>query len=449
MSRPAPPALTVRNDGSAPHLRRWQRCRHRSRSSRRRPHRTPTDLPGTPGAAVRPGPVDRHRQRQPERDVRQRPPGADRRHPRRPEHQHRQPGRSAADVRGRPGTRPVGRPPTTSIPVTGRPSGSWPSQQPPTQPTAGLPPAAVPNRSAALPIAPSSRATRARPQPSYAGSQPQPTRPPSVASQQAAQPLSQPALESVTAIGPTAAPRSSEGNLATSMLKILRPRSARRTPRAGLDQDRPRHRQRHRHPRRAGVASPRDAGADRRGHRDPRQPQHQRHVRQRHARRERPAARGRRRHDRQRRPGVPRRHAGPPHRDRPRPPAPAAWRCTASPGPSRATRRCCDNISLTARPGTLTAVIGPSGAGKSTFARLVAGYTHPTEGTVAFEGHDIHAEYASLRSRIGMVPQDDVVHGQLTVNQALMLRGRTAAAARTPTRKTANRSSRRCSRNSR
>ncbi|WP_102142220.1 FHA domain-containing protein [Mycobacterium hubeiense] len=79
-----------------------------------------------------------------------------------------------------------------------------------------------------------------------------------------------------------------------------------------------------------------------------------------------------------------------------------------------------DNISISARPGTLTAVIGPSGAGKSTFARLVAGYTHPTTGTVSFEGHNIHAEYASLRSRIGMVPQDDVVHGQLTVNQALM-----------------------------
>ena len=79
-----------------------------------------------------------------------------------------------------------------------------------------------------------------------------------------------------------------------------------------------------------------------------------------------------------------------------------------------------DNISLTARPGTLTAVIGPSGAGKSTFARLVAGYTHPSTGVVTFEGHNIHAEYASLRSRIGMVPQDDVVHGQLTVNQALM-----------------------------
>ena len=78
-----------------------------------------------------------------------------------------------------------------------------------------------------------------------------------------------------------------------------------------------------------------------------------------------------------------------------------------------------DNVSISARPGTLTAVIGPSGAGKSTFAKLVAGYTHPTVGTVAFEGHDIHAEYASLRTRIGMVPQDDVVHSQLTVNQAL------------------------------
>ncbi|MGB8390290.1 ATP-binding cassette domain-containing protein [Mycobacterium sp.] len=84
------------------------------------------------------------------------------------------------------------------------------------------------------------------------------------------------------------------------------------------------------------------------------------------------------------------------------------------------TKTLLDNISLAAIPGTLTAIIGPSGAGKSTLARLVAGYTHPTTGTVAFEGHNVHAEYASLRSRIGMVPQDDVVHGQLTVQQALM-----------------------------
>nr|WP_125077934.1 FHA domain-containing protein [Mycobacterium sp. P7213] len=82
-------------------------------------------------------------------------------------------------------------------------------------------------------------------------------------------------------------------------------------------------------------------------------------------------------------------------------------------------KRLLNNISLNARPGTLTAIIGGSGAGKTTLARLIAGYTSPSSGTTLFEGHNIHADYASLRSRIGMVPQDDVVHRQLTVNQAL------------------------------
>ena len=77
------------------------------------------------------------------------------------------------------------------------------------------------------------------------------------------------------------------------------------------------------------------------------------------------------------------------------------------------------NITVTARPGTVTAIIGGSGAGKTTLSRLIAGYANPTSGSVTFEGHDIHTQYASLRTRIGMVPQDDVVHRQLTVNQAL------------------------------
>ena len=77
------------------------------------------------------------------------------------------------------------------------------------------------------------------------------------------------------------------------------------------------------------------------------------------------------------------------------------------------------DVSFTARPGTLTAVIGPSGAGKSTLIKLVGGATHPSAGVVSFDGHDVHAEYASMRSRIGMVPQDDVVHRQLTLEHAL------------------------------
>ncbi len=78
-----------------------------------------------------------------------------------------------------------------------------------------------------------------------------------------------------------------------------------------------------------------------------------------------------------------------------------------------------DRISFAARPGTLTAVIGPSGAGKSTLAKLIVGAGRPTGGAVSFEGSDLHSGYASLRDRIGMVPQDDVVHGRLTVAQAL------------------------------
>ena len=82
-------------------------------------------------------------------------------------------------------------------------------------------------------------------------------------------------------------------------------------------------------------------------------------------------------------------------------------------------RQLLQDVSFSAKPGTLTAVIGPSGAGKSTLVKLIGGAMPPSAGVVAFDGHDVHAEYASMRSRIGMVPQDDVVHRQLTVEQAL------------------------------
>jgi ABC-type multidrug transport system ATPase subunit len=76
-------------------------------------------------------------------------------------------------------------------------------------------------------------------------------------------------------------------------------------------------------------------------------------------------------------------------------------------------------ISFSAHPGSLTAIIGPSGAGKSTLAKVIAGIITPTTGRVTFDGRDIHAEYSSLRCRIGLVPQDDVVHHRLTLADAL------------------------------
>lgn len=76
-------------------------------------------------------------------------------------------------------------------------------------------------------------------------------------------------------------------------------------------------------------------------------------------------------------------------------------------------------VSLNAPPGSLIGVIGPSGAGKSTLMNVVTGLRQPTQGTASFEGHDIHGAYSFLKSRIGFVPQEDLIHRQLSARQAL------------------------------
>lgn len=77
------------------------------------------------------------------------------------------------------------------------------------------------------------------------------------------------------------------------------------------------------------------------------------------------------------------------------------------------------DISLDAPRGTLTAIVGPSGAGKSTFAKALSGLTKPSEGQVIFDGLDVHAQYEQAKRLIGMVPQEDVIHGQLGLRRAL------------------------------
>jgi len=76
-------------------------------------------------------------------------------------------------------------------------------------------------------------------------------------------------------------------------------------------------------------------------------------------------------------------------------------------------------INIRSRPGTLTAVIGPSGAGKSTLAKVLAGTNAPTTGRVEFDGFNVHTNFEMIRSRIGLVPQDDVLHTSLRVDTAL------------------------------
>lgn len=63
-------------------------------------------------------------------------------------------------------------------------------------------------------------------------------------------------------------------------------------------------------------------------------------------------------------------------------------------------------ISFSARPGEITAVIGPSGGGKSSLIRLINRLDEPSSGTVYLEGVDIaRLDPLQLRRRIALVPQ--------------------------------------------
>ncbi|MGH3716905.1 MAG: ATP-binding cassette domain-containing protein, partial [Micromonosporaceae bacterium] len=68
---------------------------------------------------------------------------------------------------------------------------------------------------------------------------------------------------------------------------------------------------------------------------------------------------------------------------------------------------------------SLLAVVGPSGAGKSTLLGALTGYRPASQGTVVYQGRDLYAEYDELRQRVGLVPQDDILHPTLTVRRAL------------------------------
>ncbi|MFG2503183.1 FHA domain-containing protein [Streptomyces sp. NPDC048441] len=78
-----------------------------------------------------------------------------------------------------------------------------------------------------------------------------------------------------------------------------------------------------------------------------------------------------------------------------------------------------DRISFPVGEKCLLAVVGPSGAGKSTLLNALTGQRPADDGTVLYDGRDLYRDYAELRQRIGLVPQDDILHAQLTVRRAL------------------------------
>ncbi|MGW1977714.1 FHA domain-containing protein [Streptomyces sp. NPDC001889] len=78
-----------------------------------------------------------------------------------------------------------------------------------------------------------------------------------------------------------------------------------------------------------------------------------------------------------------------------------------------------DHVSFPVGRKCLLGVVGPSGAGKSTLLGALTGLRPADSGTVLYDGRDLYHDYAELRQRIGLVPQDDILHTQLTVGAAL------------------------------
>jgi ABC-type multidrug transport system ATPase subunit len=75
------------------------------------------------------------------------------------------------------------------------------------------------------------------------------------------------------------------------------------------------------------------------------------------------------------------------------------------------------DLSFTASPGTVTAVVGLSEASTSALVDVLGGAIQPSGGTVDFDGHDVAAD--DVRPHVGLVPHHDLLHPQLTLEQAL------------------------------
>lgn len=74
---------------------------------------------------------------------------------------------------------------------------------------------------------------------------------------------------------------------------------------------------------------------------------------------------------------------------------------------TQARLKALDEISFTANPGQLVALVGPSGAGKTTTTYLIPRLYDPTEGRILIDGYDLRdVTLDSLSSQIGMVTQE-------------------------------------------
>jgi ABC-type multidrug transport system ATPase subunit len=82
------------------------------------------------------------------------------------------------------------------------------------------------------------------------------------------------------------------------------------------------------------------------------------------------------------------------------------------------TRQILQGMSLSIEPGELVAIAGGSGAGKTTLLEILAGLQPPSDGEVLHDGV-LRGARISAESRIGYVPQDDIIHLEMPLRRTL------------------------------
>ena len=82
-------------------------------------------------------------------------------------------------------------------------------------------------------------------------------------------------------------------------------------------------------------------------------------------------------------------------------------------------KRILDDISLCIYPGEFVVIVGGSGTGKTSLLHAATGFRRATSGAVYYNGVSLYENLGLFRPLLGYVPQDDIVHAELTVERTL------------------------------
>ncbi len=83
-----------------------------------------------------------------------------------------------------------------------------------------------------------------------------------------------------------------------------------------------------------------------------------------------------------------------------------------------------DSVDFEVMQGEAFGFLGPNGAGKSSTMRMIAAVSPPSDGEITVLGLDPQTNGREIRARLGVVPQEDSLDMELTVEENLMIYGR-------------------------